>query len=199
MNVLTLIYTIHVCTASVSIYNCKCLFFEKSLHVHLFILHILIHIGRAWYGTWLLLRRWYLQIWSVKWMSLWPIGYHSAQPWDLGNGDGVTSVGCVNSGVVYGMLSYLQWLQVKCLWEDFFSGYRLCFSSSWNDLRCGRRKPATASLTVFILKHYFTASIWGLRGTFAGRHSRVERTGGALVTDCSRFELNLASLKTLWP
>lgn len=73
MNVLTLIYTIHVCTASVSIYNCKCLFFEKSLHVHLFILHILIHIGRAWYGTWLLLRRWYLQIWSVKWMSLWSI------------------------------------------------------------------------------------------------------------------------------
>ena len=139
------------------------------------------------HGTWLLLGSWFLQVLSVRWMSPWSTGFPSAQSWNSGNSEGLTSVDWVKSGVAYGMLSYLWWLQVKCLWEDVFSGYRLHFSSSRNDLRWGRKKPVRAAMTVFVLMYYFTASVWGPGGTFSGTHSGVERTR-ALMTDSSGFE-----------
>ena len=139
------------------------------------------------HGTWLLLGSWFLQVLSVRWMSPWSTGFPSAQSWNSGNSEGLTSVDWVKSGVAYGMLSYLWWLQVKCLWEDVFSGYRLHFSSSRNDLRWGRKKPVRAAMTVFVLMYYFTASVWGPGGTFSRTHSGVERTR-ALMTDSSGFE-----------
>ena len=167
-----------------SICICKWLVFGKKVCV-LNYLFCITHSSQCMARD--LLGRWYLQVLSVGWMSLWSTGFSSAQSWNSGNSEGLTSVDWVKSGAAYGMLSYLRWLQVKCLWEDVFSGYRLCFSSSWSDLRCGRKKPVRAARTVFVLMCYFTASVWGPGGTFSGMHSGVERTR-ALMTDRSGFE-----------
>lgn len=68
-----------------------------------------------------------------------------------------------------------------------FLGYRVSVSIWGNDLRYGRRKQTKASTTVFMLKYYFTASIWDPGETFSDQGSLIERTG-ALMTDSLGFE-----------
>lgn len=40
----------------------------------------------------------------LTWLSLWSTGYYSTQPWNTGDGEGMTSEVLVKSGMVYGML-----------------------------------------------------------------------------------------------
>lgn len=119
---------------------------------------------------------WYLQVLLVS-ISVplvhWLPFCSAMKPW---RGDGLASEGLVKSRL-WGMKCFLfsSWLQVKCFW-DLFSDFRVSLSISGNDLRCGRRKQARASLTVSGLSTTSQPQWEALPGgAFSGECHCVER------------------------